>query len=146
MHEQETKFGERLKELFPGNSLQEIANQIRVSKSAVQFYMDGRVPKEPILNRISKLKGVTLEWLRYGTEPKYISPGNSQARNSAGESEQTKEEYLLSHIALHLELIANTVGNGKLRDFLFEQANECTRRELSSANSEELPRWERRRA
>jgi len=49
-----------------------VAQEIRVSKGAMLNYVKGRIPEAEILYKISKLLGVSIEWLLTGKESREV--------------------------------------------------------------------------
>lgn len=65
-------FGVRLREAFPGASQTQIARQLDLSNSAVNNYVEGRIPPAEMLVKIADLTGYSIHWLITGEGPRRI--------------------------------------------------------------------------
>jgi cellulose biosynthesis protein BcsQ len=70
--ETRASFGLRLKEAFNGVSQTQIARQLGLSNSAVNNYVEGRIPAAEMLVKIANLTGYSIHWLITGEGPKRI--------------------------------------------------------------------------
>ena len=62
----DTSFGLRLRKVFQGSSNKEIAHKLGVTKSAITYYMNGRIPSAEMLTNISRITGCSIHWLITG--------------------------------------------------------------------------------
>lgn len=66
-------FGKRLREAFDFATNKEIADKLKVTKSALTNYMNGRVPAADALLEIKKLTNCSLDWLLTGEGEKFTT-------------------------------------------------------------------------
>jgi len=65
------EFGDRLKQALKkaGYTQAKATETLELSKNAITNYVAGRIPEAAILNKLSKLCNVSMEWLLTGEEP-----------------------------------------------------------------------------
>lgn len=76
-----TTFSQRFHELVDGESYQNVAARLGISKSTVGSYITGeREPKAPVLSSIARSYGVSPAWLAGYDAPKYAEDTNDDLR------------------------------------------------------------------
>ncbi len=76
-----TTFSQRFHELIDGESYQNVASRLGISKSTVGSYITGeREPKAPVLSSIARAYGVSPAWLAGYDAPKYAEDTNDDLR------------------------------------------------------------------
>lgn len=106
-------FGERLKEMLTitGYSQVKAAQELQITKNSLNNYVaKNRIPEAPILYQLSKLIGVSMEWLLTGNDSeKYLSssPTNEEKSSALLPDEQ---EVLNSYRQLSYENKAKIRG------------------------------------
>ncbi len=68
-------FGKRFLEAFGDKQKGEIADILGVSAAAVTNYLQGRIPDEEKLRKISDFTNCSIHWLITGEGEKYLNPG-----------------------------------------------------------------------
>jgi len=95
-------FGQRLKEALKNNKItqKDIAQDIDVSKTAVNNYVQGRIPDAVILYQLALRCNVTIEWLLTGENSRTISSTIVESVEVEGKLVllSNEEEYLINLI------------------------------------------------
>ena len=73
-----TTFPERLKAIFPGLTVAEIARKLEIPHATVRNYFNGRLPATDILIKLADETSVSLTWLLTGKGPEWASATISQ--------------------------------------------------------------------
>lgn len=70
---QDSAFVRRLREIFDGASMAEIARRLELPHATIRNYFGGRLPSSDVLIRIAETTGVSINWLLTGKGPVYLS-------------------------------------------------------------------------
>lgn len=133
----------RLRQVFPGMTMAQIAQKLGVPHATVRNYFNGRLPATEILAKIAEETGVSLNWLltnkgpqwaahtaESGGEKEGVSQENgssSRPRNEAvvaGPERAAENRVLISHMELIIEQNNCTIEqNNRIIQLLEELVN-----------------------
>lgn len=92
-------FGKRLKEVLKGNNLtqKDVAQELGVSKTAINNYVQGRIPDAIILYKLASKCNVSVEWLLTGLTNRDVNSTKVESVKDSGNLVllSKDEEYLI---------------------------------------------------
>ncbi|MGE4298939.1 MAG: helix-turn-helix domain-containing protein [Desulfovibrionaceae bacterium] len=109
-------FGEKLRSLREelGISRDVLAERLSVSRSSLQNYEEGSLPKGDVLIRIAQELNCSTDWLLLGVEPQIVAPQAGQCQRCAQLDEELRKEREANR-ELSTEVRRLLVENGDLR-------------------------------